>query len=88
MTRAVGQNLLPNTNWQLTSKLKAERSRTTAMKADGTEFQAQIDIQGFSTLNNQPTFYSNIPRIPLSAPFPTRFTRALWPHNRFRGGYT
>ena len=59
MTRAVGQNLLPNTNWQLTSKLKAERSRTTAMKADGTEFQAQIDIQGFSTLNNQPTFYSN-----------------------------
>ena len=54
MTRAVGQNLLPNTNWRLTSKLKAERSRTTAMKADGTEFQAQIDIQGFSTLK-QPT---------------------------------
>lgn len=54
-----GQNLLPNTNWQLISKLIAKRSKTSAMKEDGTEFQAQVDIQSFDVRNRQPTFYCN-----------------------------
>jgi hypothetical protein len=57
--RVVGDNLLPNTNWQLTSKLVPDLDKTSAMKADGTETQAQIDIQSFDVNNNQPTFYSH-----------------------------
>lgn len=57
--RVTGANLMRNTNWQLSSKLIALTTVTSAMKADGTGLQAAVSVSSFVTANNQPTCFTS-----------------------------
>jgi len=56
ITRVSGDNMLPNTNWQLWSSLPYATNSTTGMREDGTARKAEIFTSGHSPANNQPTF--------------------------------
>jgi hypothetical protein len=59
ITKVSGPNLLYNTNWQLFSGFIGSLTATTAASATGTGLQNSVAISSFSSVNQQPTFFTS-----------------------------